>query len=406
MSKNINEESNLIKNSIKKVMDTESPVNVMKGLKDEIRTFIGKDSYSILAIGKASVGMCKGLEDTLKKNARIKMCLSPNFVDGDDMEYLKGNHPVPMSDTFKSSRHILESYSNDDAAKLIFLLSGGASSLFEVPIDEVGTEKYACLMDKLVKSGHPIDQMNFLRCQLSMVKCGQMINHTSYGEVLILAISDVPSDEIGLIGSNPFYPPSAQMKRDGEILKEFGINGRKITYRECKIKAKLVLNGEKYAIDFLNMMDTKRKRFFLGHELYGDVRECSDRILKALRKKFSEIKEPFFYSMCGETTSIVNGNGKGGRNCYLSALVLQKSENSEIFSFLSLASDGMDGNSGYAGFLVDSSIKKSILDSEIDKYIENSDTGSLAEKYNAAINTGPSGNNVSDIVIGYYGGQK
>lgn len=86
--------------------------------------------------------------------------------------------------------------------------------------------------------------------------------------------------------------------------------------------------------------------------------------------------------------------------------MLQKMGIEENWSFLSLATDGADGNSGLAGFRVDSSLKSQVSDSTIKEYIDRSDAGTLAIKLGRAVNTGPTGNNVSDVVLGYYGGKE
>ncbi|HLH86325.1 MAG TPA: MOFRL family protein, partial [Thermoplasmataceae archaeon] len=57
------------------------------------------------------------------------------------------------------------------------------------------------------------------------------------------------------------------------------------------------------------------------------------------------------------------------------------------------------------GGMVSANSKRSVPEALIDQYLQNSDSYSLLKKFGLAIETGPTGNNVSDIFIGYYGGK-
>lgn len=407
MNQDIREILTTISNGVKEIIKKESPENLVKDQMKIISRFLGDYSFSIVSMGKGAAGMSRGIDKELVKKGRnlVGLSLDGQLVEG--FKFFKGNHPVPGKDTFRSSKEVLKILKNDDSSSLIFLLSGGSSALFEVPIKGISDEEYSKIIAKLVTAGLPIDEMNAIRCQLSQVKCGQMVNLTKFKKILILAISDVPMDDLCVIGSNPFYPGCQQAEIHGNFLREAGVEKREIEYRkDVEVTGKIILNGEKYARDLLELMPDNIEKLFMGKELSGDVNSCSDKILHTIRKKYNEIKKPFFFTMCGETTSMVKENGKGGRNCYLSTLVLQKMDKDEIWGFLSLATDGADGNSGLAGFLVDSSLKVKVSNSMLEEYVERSDTGSLAIKLERALNFGPTGNNVSDVVLGYYGGRE
>ncbi|MHB1439195.1 MAG: DUF4147 domain-containing protein [Cuniculiplasma sp.] len=392
-----------IREAVRNNILKESPSNIVSKYNREMIDFVSGNSFSILAIGKASIPMFKGLDKWLVGHSTLRVCLSPDPEPMSEVTVLKGNHPFPSFDTFDSTEKIMELIRNDRSDSLIFLLSGGTSSLFEKPRQSISRDEYLEIMHKLVNGGFPIEQINSVRCQLSDVKCGKMINHSSYGSILILAISDVPGDDISVIGSNPFFP---SVNRDQEIslLEKFHIQFEKTIIRDCNVSGKIILKGEKYARDLMDSIELGIEKIYLGNILKGDVNICAEKITEFLRKEYDRLGKPFLFSASGETTSRVIGNGKGGRNCLLSALILQKMDENEIFTFLSLATDGEDGNSGLAGFIVDSALKKSVIREEINRYVENSDTGTLAIKLKRHIFTGPTGNNVSDVVIGYYGG--
>lgn len=401
-----------IEDIILKSIKSLSPEIIISKKSKEISNFVtNTSSYSIVAMGKASFKMCKGLDSQVLTGATYTICLSP--VGSEEPKGFKnyhGNHPYPGNETFRSSKAILDILMGDESDGLLFLLSGGTSSLFEVPEDNVSQDRYLEIMKRLIRDDYPINVINEVRCRLSKVKCGKTLELTKYKKVKIMAISDVPGGEISVIGSNPFYPP--QIHSDvphelkdylGDIWKESppGIKNE-ITLPDYSI----ILSGSLYSKFLMDMVETKFPKVDLGGILKGNVKELAPMIMKRLREKYSEINSPFWFTGHGESTAKVTGNGKGGRNTYLSALIIKEAFPNEIFSFLSFATDGADGNSNLAGFIVDEQLKASLDPKVIDNYVEASNTAALAIECGTAINTGQTGNNVSDVLIGFYGGYR
>ncbi len=402
------ERRDILKNIIERSLRTLNPSILVKNSSEKIRSFIGNSSFSILATGKASVNMCRGIEQDILKKTSKAICLSP--VGEDDPEgyvSLHGNHPYPDEDTLKSSLKIYNELMEDKAEKLIYLLSGGSSSLFEIPADGISLEKYNFIMKRLITENFSIDITNSVRCRVSKIKCGKLLYKTKYREVLILAISDVPDDKIYTIGSNPFYKPEVIGDIPDSIQKEFGISDEMEIGKESRIMPEysIILSGSKYAEEVFNNFPVQQDRFNFGQIIKGDVELLAPEIMHLLRAKFNETGKPFWFVAHGESTARVRGKGKGGRNSYLSSLILKNSDSNEIFSFISFATDGADGNSGLAGFIVDEELRKTLDMKEIQSYIDSSNTAELAMKSGTFIMTGPTGNNVSDVIFGYYGGK-
>jgi len=103
----------------------------------------------------------------------------------------------------------------------------------------------------------------------------------------------------------------------------------------------------------------------------------------------------------GEATVNVKGNGKGGRNQHLVLKLLSQFPKNKNLLFLSGASDGIDGNSDAAGAVIDNSILELIENEKIDinKYLDNFDSNTLFEKINCLLKSGPSHNNILDLII-------
>ncbi|SNR90818.1 MOFRL family protein [Desulfurobacterium atlanticum] len=103
----------------------------------------------------------------------------------------------------------------------------------------------------------------------------------------------------------------------------------------------------------------------------------------------------------GETTVTLKGKGKGGRNQELVLSALKIIGDRKGIAILSGGTDGIDGNSPYAGAVCDSQTFKNAhkLNLDIDKFIENNDSSTFFERTGGVIETGKTGTNVMDILI-------
>ena len=102
--------------------------------------------------------------------------------------------------------------------------------------------------------------------------------------------------------------------------------------------------------------------------------------------------------MGGETTAEVHGNGRGGRN---QELVLRALLSGFKGTIAAIGTDGIDGNSPYAGAMADEETLRKAIELGIDpnEYLENSDSSGFFERLGGAIRTGYTGTNVADLVI-------
>ena len=122
-----------------------------------------------------------------------------------------------------------------------------------------------------------------------------------------------------------------------------------------------------------------------------------------LFKEYSTLlnKNPCLFISGGEPTIEVKGKGIGGRNQEVAALMLSKFKEFEgNFCFLSAGTDGIDGNSQYAGAIVDrdSIITLNQLKLSLENFQLNNDlTTFFAKLGGSLIKTGPTGTNVMDI---------
>ena len=93
---------------------------------------------------------------------------STNQVRG--FRYFLAGHPTPNAESARAADAILKSLRGlDSTALVIFMISGGGSSLVERPIDdEISLPDLAATYRTLVHSGAPIAEINAIRKHLSL----------------------------------------------------------------------------------------------------------------------------------------------------------------------------------------------------------------------------------------------
>ncbi len=408
MHENYSRRREKILNGVMESIDRLNPGIIVRDRNVKISSFCAGSTYSIISLGKAAVSMARGIDSAIVEKANLRICISNNENSGvDGFECFLGDHPVPGRNTISSTEKIIGMLENDTAERLIVMLSGGASSIFEAHIDTITDEQYGNLMRNLIDGDYPIEELNRIRYHLSKIKFGKLLDLCKYMKISIFAISDIPGDQIFLIGSNPFYHAPDSYRRIPEEVSGYVMQAENSGNRkDIHVEYEIILNGSIYAKELGILVNPEHHPLDLGRIIKGNVISLSTQIIDILRNHYSNTHEPFWFTAYGESTAEVMGNGKGGRNSYLSALILSQMYDGEIFSFLSLATDGKDGNGNIAGFIVDDGLKKTVAAPDLKKYIGDSDTASLAISSGTAVITGQTGNNVSDVIIGYYGGME
>ena len=121
-----------------------------------------------------------------------------------------------------------------------------------------------------------------------------------------------------------------------------------------------------------------------------DVSTSAKKIIQMLPKKRNSC-----IIFGGEPTVNVIGNGKGGRNQELVLRLYEKLKHKKPdFTFASIGTDGIDGNTKFAGSIFST---KHNYDGR--SYLNNNDSSSFFKKFGGLIKTGITQNNVNDIGV-------
>ena len=151
-----------------------------------------RDVY-IAAWGKLSSYMT----DAFIKNVGIKkikkVCILSNQKNKSSKKkiVLKGNHPFPEPRTIRSSlkmlKFLLAVKPNDI---LIFLISGGGSSMFSIPNKTISVKEKILISKKLITRGIEPKLINNIRKFISEIKGGKLLKKLSVKKIYNICISD------------------------------------------------------------------------------------------------------------------------------------------------------------------------------------------------------------------------
>ena len=159
----------------------------------------------VLAAGKAAASMARAVEKYWPNDIEgIAVTRYGHGVDCRRIEVVEAGHPLPdAAGQGVASRFLSAAAGLGPDDLLLFLLSGGASALLVEPLPGLSLDDKRGINRALLEAGVPIGEMNCLRKHLSAIKGGRLAAAAAPAHVLTVAISDVPGDDLAVIGSGP-----------------------------------------------------------------------------------------------------------------------------------------------------------------------------------------------------------
>ena len=168
---------------------------------------------TVIAIGKAAWRMARAAQQVLGERLKSGIVITKyGHSEGPlpRMTIFEAGHPVPDAHGVEATRQALrlaDSLTQEDV--VIFLVSGGGSALFEMPLEGVSLEDIAGITRQLLACGADIVEINTLRKHLSAVKGGRFAERCAPARVLAIVLSDVLGDPLDSIASGPACPDSS-----------------------------------------------------------------------------------------------------------------------------------------------------------------------------------------------------
>jgi glycerate 2-kinase len=382
-------------------------------------------SYSrvfVVSIGKAGHTMAEALTSQVGASLEgvVANSVEPS-VQVHGFRYFRGGHPTPNAESIQAASAILKALEAQTASSLvIFMLSGGGSSIVEKPIDdETSLNDLIATYRALVLSGAPIAEINAVRKHLSAVKGGRLAQAAFPAQQVSLLVSDVPDNTPDALASGPTMPDSTTVEdcfrivEKYDLLKQFPPSTRELFERHAleetpKSDDPAFVRARWWPIlsSQTAVEEAKAAAESAGFVVHVD-NSCDDwdyePAAEHLLRRLRELKKEFG-RVClisgGEVTVKVTNGGVGGRNQQFALACAVKIAGEQI-TVLSAGTDGADGNSPAAGAVADGTTLERAQGRGLDarRTLDKFDAFPFFSALGDAIETGPTGNNLRDLRI-------
>ncbi|HKS22716.1 MAG TPA: DUF4147 domain-containing protein [Thermoanaerobaculia bacterium] len=264
----------------------------------------------------------------------------------------KGGHPDMTAASFAAGRALIDFV--DAHEDVTFLVSGGGSACVEVPLPPHTEEELIAKNRELVASGLPIGEINRVRASLSAIKGGRLGGRVR-GRCVTFIYSDVSTGRLQDVASGPslidmrlIADNTTLVRTAARIARERGVNPT-----------------------------------LLERQIEMDVQQAAELL--------AAHDEPLLIAG-GEPTVVVKGDGKGGRCSELAVrFALLAGRGEALFA----GSDGVDGSSGVAGWIV--RLPRDFDREAVERHLANSDSAAAAALLAEPIIIPSAGNNLRDL---------
>jgi glycerate-2-kinase len=378
--------------------------------------------FFIAGAGKAAARMAAGCEAILGA-----ACVSGLVIVAEGCEVpLRSvrvriaGHPVPDQRSAAAAAELGVALASS-VDPVICLISGGASSLLVQPRPPVSLAEKIEVTRLLLASGADISEVNCTRKHLSAVKGGGLLRTARSRPILTLMLSDVIGDHPSVIGSGPTTPDASTFADARAVLEKYALLDRVApAVRDLLDRGvagaveETVKPGDPVAADTASAVIGNNRLALaaaaaeaerLGYAplleqapLAGDTTAAARQWLRRVGDRIDGRRTCALAG--GETTVVVRGRGRGGRNQEF-ALALVEPLAGRPVSLLSAGTDGIDGPTDAAGAFVSGLTLERARAAGLapSQALAANDSYSFFDRLGDLLRVGPTGTNVMDLKI-------
>ena len=372
----------------------------------------------VLGAGKAAASMAAEFEKVYNHSLEgMVITRYGHYTKTKVIKVLEASHPKPDQASLEATKILFNLAKNAKKEDhIVFLISGGASSLLTLPLDGVSFEEKQRINSELLISGAAIDKMNVVRRSLSQIKGGRLAEAIYPAQMTTYMISDIPGDDPAYIGSGPTIQAIGRNEDAISILNDYKI-------RISKQVEKIILSNTlpKLITSPQHMLATpmmalknaakiaKKQGYIpiiLSDSIEGEasiegkkMAELAISIKKNKKYNNINLEKPILLLSGGETTVTIKGKGKGGRNSEFILSMAITLNSIKGIDALAIDTDGIDGIEDNAGAYISSKTLQKAMFNNLDPidYLKNNNSYSFFRAIKDLIYTSPTLTNVNDF---------
>ncbi|MEF8774858.1 MAG: DUF4147 domain-containing protein [Halobacteriales archaeon] len=376
----------------------------------------------VVGAGKGAGAAAAALVDVLGGRTTGGAVVTDDPVDIPGVEVFEGGHPVPTDEGVAGAQRVLEfAEGTEPDALVLAVFTGGGSALLTAPAEGIELADLRAVTSRMLDAGMEIHEINAVRKHLSAVKGGNLARAAAPATVASLLFSDVVGNDESVIASGPTVPDGSTFSDALDALDRYGVDVPDRVADHLRAGA---------AGDLAETPDTSHPAFdrtrshvladgttalsaaaevareagydplVLSSRLRGEAVEVAKvhaGIAEEAHATGTPVDPPAAVLSSGELTVSVQGDGSGGPNAEFAVQVGIEVAGSEGTTVAAVDTDGIDGDSRYAGGLVGGSV---VEDADAARAaLADSDAATYLAGRGAAVETGATGANVNDLRV-------
>lgn len=383
-----------------------------KAVRDSLKKLEFTGRIYVAAIGKAAWVMAKTAADFLGDRLEQGIIITKyEHSRGalDKFEIIEAGHPTPDENSVLGAKKAIALIREvEEGDTVLLLLSGGGSSLVELPMPGLTLSDIQGVTKQLLFCGAGITEINVLRKKLSAMKGGKFAAYLKHAKAYSIILSDIIGDNDDMIASGLTYPDESTVDEVKKIIEKYHLTLDErveevlLSSQPCRD-----INIENHVVGSVKDLcraaavhagELGYSSHILTTSMQCEAREAGTWIASMYKDAYPR---PFAVIAGGETVVKVTGTGMGGRNQELAlsaAGVLKGQKNVLLFS---LGSDGTDGPTDAAGGIVDGSTAERLeaMGLDVEQILQENDSYHALQRVDGLIMTGATGTNINDVTV-------
>ena len=384
----------------------------------------------VIGAGKATPAMAAAVEEILGANIAAG-AINTKYEHSLPLDYItttECGHPLPDQAGVAGTERMLSLLQGlDEDTLIICLFSGGGSALMPAPAVGITLAEKQETTQLLLECGASIDAINTIRKHLSRTKGGHLARQAFPARIVCLMLSDVIGDHLDTIASGPTYPDSTSFLDCLELVERYQLHQQLPTavYHHLQSGARgdlpetpkkddpcfarvqtRVIGNNALAIKAAQeaARDLGYNTLVLSSRIEGETREVAA-VHAAIAQEVCISDQPIPSPACvisgGETTVVLRGQGKGGRNQEFALAAGLHLKGWDRVTLLSGGTDGTDGPTDAAGAIADGTTVERGLQHRLSasEHLEQNNSYPFFKALDDLVVTGPTNTNVMDLQI-------